>query len=56
MTDLTKFKPFFGKVIGDYHKDDPVHGVQGSTKYDSGTYYRGSTHYDGGAYYNGGGY
>jgi len=21
--DLTKFKPFFGKVIGDYHKKDP---------------------------------
>ena len=23
MADLTKFKPFFGKVIGDYHKKDP---------------------------------
>ena len=34
MTDLTKFKPFFSKVIGEYHKNDPKCALKHENNWD----------------------
>ena len=34
MTDLTKFKPFFSKVIGEYHKNDPKCALKHANDWD----------------------